>query len=109
MKSIQTPSIQRRVVVGLTTVAVAAFVAACGTPGNGEKTYGPTLTDKSFGDSVRQARLRQTIDVDAGKKTPVVVGTDGTSAELAIEQYHKSYEQPKQSINVLGIGSSDAN
>ena len=109
MNSKQHTGFSSRLIAVVSTVAVTSLIAACGTPGNGEHPYGPTLTDKHFGDSVRAARLAQTIDVDAASKQEDATGTDGRSAALALENYEKSYSQPRQSIKVLGIGSDDNN
>lgn len=86
------------------TLALVAMTSACGTPGNGKTAYGSSLTDAAFGDSVRQARLRQTIDVDAGSKHGDTVAGDAGSAVRALQQYDKSFEQPRPTMNVLGIG-----
>lgn len=93
-----------RVMALAASLALAAMTAACGTPGNGKTAYGPSLTDAAFGDSVRQARLRQTIDVDAGSKHGDSVAGDAGSAVRALQQYDRSFEQPRPTINVLGIG-----
>ncbi|MFK7964950.1 MAG: hypothetical protein AB8C46_13385 [Burkholderiaceae bacterium] len=107
MKSKQSLSLKGRLFSGLSLTIVSFGLAACGTPGNGEFTTGPTLTDQAFGDSVRSARAMQTIDVDAGTKHGNVAGTDGTTAGLALERYRNTYRNPEPKIQVLGIGSGD--
>lgn len=107
MTSKQSISLKGRVLSGLSLTIIALGLTACGTPGNGEFTAGPTLTDQAFGDSVRNARAMQTIDVDAGTKHGNTAGTDGTTAGLALESYRQTYKTPEPKINVLGIGSSD--
>lgn len=94
----------------INTVALAAslaLLAACGsTPTNheGNEVFGATMTDKKFGDSVREARLRQTIDLEAGNKHAATVGTDAKSADAAMKRYYKSFEKPEPTFKILGIG-----
>lgn len=107
MTSNKSISLKGRVLSGLSLTIVALALAACGTPGNGELTTGPTLTDQAFGDSVRSARAMQTIDVNAGTKHGNTAGTDGTTAGLALERYRNSFKAPEPKINVLGIGSDN--
>lgn len=109
MNSNQSKGLSGRSLLAVSMVALAGLVSACSTPGNGEQTYGVSVSDAAFGDSVRAARARQTIDMDAGSKHAETPGTDGTSAALALENYHKSFKEPAPTINVLGIGNRDSN
>ena len=58
---------------------------------------------------MRAARTRQTIDPDAGSKHAETPGTDGTSAALALENYHKSFREPASTITSPGPGKRDSN
>lgn len=96
--------IQTRAIVGGTALMLAVLSAACTTPGNGDTASAAAPTDAAFGDAVRQARVRQTIDPAAGTKQTTLVESDAISAGHAIKQYDRSFEQPRPTINVLGIG-----
>lgn len=95
--------IQTRAITGMATVMLAVLTTACSTPGNGETAYAPSMSDASFGNAVRQAAIRQTVDPDAGSKYGNVPG-DAGSAVHAVDQYNKSFETPRPAMNVLGIG-----
>ncbi|MGC1443604.1 MAG: hypothetical protein WA888_23590, partial [Burkholderiaceae bacterium] len=89
------------------TVALALSVvvlSACGTTmsNEGNQLFGDSLTDKHFGSSVREAKLRQTIDMNAGSKHAATVGTDAKSADAAMQRYYKSFEKPTPTFQVLG-------
>jgi len=90
-------------IVTLAIVLSASTLGACGTSGN--TVVGPSATDKAFGNSVREARLRQTIDMNAGSKH-AATGSDAQSGTLAVKRYQDSYKRPvkKPSFKVLGIG-----
>lgn len=62
--------------------------------------------DARFGDAVRQARARQTIDPEAGKNTDPVAGIDGEAARATMTEYYKSFKEPPPTFNILGIGGS---
>ncbi len=64
--------------------------------------------DTRFGDAVRQARARQTLNPEASRNTDPVSGIDGVAAQHAIEEYQKSFREPPPSFNVLGIGGATA-
>jgi type IV pilus biogenesis protein CpaD/CtpE len=87
--------------------ASLAVLAACGTTSTdhqGNEVFGATMTDKTFGNSVREARIRQTIDLNAGSKHAATVGTDAKSADAAMQRYYKSFKEPEPTFKVLGIG-----
>ena len=64
--------------------------------------------DTRFGDAVREARLKMTIDPDAGKKhgAQALAGIDGKAAHEAVARYHESFKAPPPVVNVINIGGS---
>ena len=93
----------KRTIAPLALVLSALVLAACGTPGNNP--YGASRTDQDFGHSVREARARQTIDVDACSKHAGHAGTDAQSAVLSMERYRETQKTPPPTFNVLEIGT----
>jgi hypothetical protein len=87
----------------LAIVLSASALGACSSSGN--NILGATATDRQFGNSVREARLRQTIDMNAGSKH-ADTGSDAQSGTLAVKRYHDSFKRPvrQPSFKVLGIG-----
>lgn len=65
--------------------------------------------DARFGDAVRQARLAQTIDPQAGRNPDPVAGLDGKSALEAQKRYHDSFKEPPPVTNVINIGGMTGN
>jgi predicted component of type VI protein secretion system len=62
--------------------------------------------DAKFGDAVREAKLKMTINPDAGKNPDPVSGMDGKSAREAIANYQLTYKSPPPAVNVINIGGS---
>lgn len=62
--------------------------------------------EEGFGDAVRAARARQTINPDAGRTAARPDGLDGASAKATVDRYQKSYETPPPPVNVFTIGVS---
>ncbi|MDP2257837.1 MAG: hypothetical protein Q8K05_17595 [Polaromonas sp.] len=60
--------------------------------------------DAKFGDAVRQARLKMTINPDAGTNPDQVTGMDGKSARETILLYQGTYKAPPPAVNVINIG-----
>ena len=60
--------------------------------------------DAKFGSAVREAKLKMTINPDAGKKPDLVVGVDGIAARETIIRYQDSFKTPPPVINVINIG-----
>ena len=60
--------------------------------------------DARFGDAVRDAKRKMTINPDAGKNNDPAVGMDGRAAREAMNQYHDSYKTPPPAVNVINIG-----
>jgi hypothetical protein len=61
--------------------------------------------DLRFGDAVREARARQTLNPDAAA-APVTYGLDGKSARDAMVLYGKTFQSPPPVVNVINIGGS---
>jgi hypothetical protein len=60
--------------------------------------------DANFGSSVREARLKMTINPDAGKRPDLVLGLDGTAARESMIRYYDSFKTPPPVINAINIG-----
>ena len=60
--------------------------------------------DARFGDAVRDAKRKMTLNPDAGKDGNPVVGMDGRAARESMQQYHESYKKPPPAVNVINIG-----
>jgi hypothetical protein len=81
-----------------TCIALSAvLLAACST------TTTPDY-DQRFGDSVRQARMRQTLNPTASANPDPVLGLDGKAAQEGIHLYHDSFKVPPPVVNVINIG-----
>jgi hypothetical protein len=62
------------------------------------------MLDETFGDTVRAARLAQTLHPDAGRDAAPVVGLDGIAAQESIKRYEASFRTPPPVSNVINIG-----
>ena len=80
---------------------LAALLASVAMAGCASKT--PYL-DQHFGEAVNAAKAQQTINPDASQNADPVAGVDGQAANAAVDQYHKSFEQPPATGNVFTIG-----
>ena len=60
--------------------------------------------DAKFGNAVREAKLKMTINPDAGKNPDQVLGMDGRSARETIILYQGTYKTPPPAVNVINIG-----
>jgi len=61
--------------------------------------------DMRFGDAVREARHRMTLNPDAAPADSVA-GIDGRAAHEAQQRYHDSFKTPPPVVNVINIGGS---
>ncbi|MES2071434.1 MAG: pilus assembly protein [Pseudomonadota bacterium] len=63
--------------------------------------------DAVFGDTVRVAVARQTMNPDASKNTDPVSGMDARAARDGLDRYHKSFKEPAPhpSVFTIGVGS----
>jgi hypothetical protein len=64
--------------------------------------------DARFGDAVREAKLRMTINPDAGKNPDAVAGMDGRSAHEAVTLYQGTFKTPPPVTNIINIGGGIA-
>lgn len=62
--------------------------------------------DAKFGDAVREAKLKMTINPDAGNNPDQAIGMDGKAAREAITNYQNTYKSPPAAVNVINIGGS---
>jgi hypothetical protein len=83
----------KKTCIALSTV----LLAACST------TMTPEY-DQRFGDAVRQARMRQTLNPTASANTDPVMGLDGKAAQDGMNLYHDSFKAPPPVVNVINIG-----
>jgi hypothetical protein len=60
--------------------------------------------DARFGDAVRDAKRKMTINPDAGKNTDQALGIDGRPARESMILYQDSYKRPPPAVNVINIG-----
>lgn len=65
--------------------------------------------DTHFGNAVREARARQTVDLEAGKNTDPVAGIDGEAGRAVMTEYYKGFSEPPPTFNILGIGGGVGN
>lgn len=62
--------------------------------------------DLRFGDAVREARQKMTLNPSAGSSADPVAGMDGRAAREAVGRYHESFKSPPPVVNVINIGGS---
>jgi hypothetical protein len=62
--------------------------------------------DTKFGDSIRDARLKMTINPDAGKIPDQVAGIDGKAAANTIIRYQETFKTPPPVVPVINVGGS---
>lgn len=62
--------------------------------------------DAKFGDAVREAKLKMTMNRDAGNNPDQAIGMDGKSAREAMILYQETYKTPPPTVNVINIGGS---
>ena len=62
--------------------------------------------DAKFGDAVREAKLKMTINPGAGRNPDQVVGMDGKAGRDTIILYQDTFKTPPPVVNVINIGGS---
>lgn len=62
--------------------------------------------DARFGDAVRQARQRMTLNPTASANPDPIAGMDGRSARDAVVRYQDTFRAPPPVVNVINIGGS---
>ncbi|CAG4882905.1 conserved protein of unknown function [Georgfuchsia toluolica] len=60
--------------------------------------------DMKFGDAVREAKLKMTINPDASHNPDQVAGMDGKSARETMILYQESFKVPPPAANIVNIG-----
>ena len=62
--------------------------------------------DMRFGEAVRQARQRQTLNPTASANPDPVAGMDGKAAHDALILYQGTFKTPPPVVNVINIGGA---
>jgi uncharacterized protein YceK len=62
--------------------------------------------DAKFGEAVRAAQLKQTINPDAGNTPQDMAGIDGKAAQETMLLYKSTFQAPPPVVNVINIGGS---
>ena len=62
--------------------------------------------DARFGNAVREAKLKMTINPNAGKNPDQVLGMDGKSSRETMILYQNTYKDPPPPVNVINIGGA---
>jgi len=71
---------------------------------------GRSRLEENYGASVKLSTFNQILDPDAEKKLEPVTGMDGIAAQISIERYRKSFEQPaKNSQYIFNMGALGGN
>ena len=60
--------------------------------------------DTKFGDALRSALLKQTLNPNAGAIPDPVAGMDGMAARETILRYQEGFKEPPPVANVINIG-----
>ena len=81
----------------LTIVFTLALLTACSTTPN---------YDAKFGDAVREADLKMTINPEAGKNPDQALGMDGKTARESVLLYQDTFKKPPPAVNVINIGGA---
>ena len=82
----------------LAIAALASLVTGCSTT--------TPHYDARFGDAVRDAKRKMTINPEAGKKRDEALGLDGRASRETMQRYQDSYKEPPPAVNVINIGGS---
>lgn len=62
--------------------------------------------DNKFGEAVKEAKLKMTMNPEAGKKPDPVAGMDGKAADGAMIRYQNTFKTPPPAGSVTNIGGS---
>jgi hypothetical protein len=83
----------------LALLLLPAFLGGCAS------SFTPNY-DTRFGDAVREARQRMTLNPNAGSNPDAVMGMDGRTSREAIVRYQDSFKSPPPVVNVINIGGA---
>ncbi len=81
------------------TLGLALFLSGCAA------SITPNY-DLRFGDAVREARQRMTLNPNAGANPDPVAGLDGKASHEALIRYQDSFKKPPPVTNVINIGGA---
>lgn len=84
-------------------VLVVSLLGGCAASSSTTPAY-----DLRFGDAVREARLRMTVNPNAGTNADPMAGMDGRSAHEAFVRYQDTFKAPPPVVNVINIGGSSS-
>lgn len=62
--------------------------------------------NRKFGNAVREAKLKMTINPDAGKTPDLAMGLDGKASRNAMVRYQDSFKTPPSAANVTNVGGN---
>lgn len=62
--------------------------------------------DAKFGATVREAKIKMTINPDAGQNPDQVAGMDGKAGRDTIILYQETFKAPPPVVNVINIGGA---
>ena len=84
--------------------AIACLVVLLSSGCGANRFGGNGLSERTFGDAVRAAIARQTLNPAASQNSTDASGLDGPAAKGTIDRYQKSFETPPAAVNVYTIG-----
>ncbi len=84
-------------------VLVISLLGGCAASSSTTPAY-----DLRFGDAVREARLRMTLNPSAGTNSGPTPSMDGRSVHEAFVRYQDSFKAPPPVVNVINIGGSSS-
>ena len=93
------PKFEPKLAISICLPLCLGFLGGCTTP----------LTpqyDAKFGLAVREARLKMTINPEAGKNPDLALGIHGGAAKETLIRYQNSFKAPPPVTNVINIGGS---
>ena len=93
------PKLGPKLALSICLALCLGFLAGCTTPLTPEY-------DAKFGVAVREARLKMTINPDAGKNPDMALGIHGAAAKETVIRYQNSFKAPPPVTNVINIGGS---
>lgn len=89
-----------KAVLGVFAVSGAMILSGCA----GLKAINePEPSTARFGDAVRMARIKQTLNPDASKNLDPVTGIDARAARSSSERYHDSFKAPPPTFEILNV------
>ena len=63
----------------------------------------PSRVDANYGESVRQAKVSQILNPDAGEDLKPCEGLDGQAAAMVMKQYRKGFEEEEKKKSIMKI------